>query len=140
MACNLAPLTALVALIIEKLRKSPLGAVCGHRSGVRQVRTHRRTGGDRRFAAHIGKSSFWCGPISEPRRQPKTNRKHSTGPVGKEPSRWNCALPRASLGSSRTATALSELVELLDPVYGRLAEGFETTDLRAAKTLLHGVA
>ena len=57
-------------------------------------------------------------------------------PAAKARVCWNCALPRRSPACWPRTGERRRAVDLLAPVYGWFTEGFDTTDLLAAKALL----
>jgi hypothetical protein len=57
----------------------------------------------------------------------------------KERSRGNFVPLPASLVSRTVKVRSAEAREVLEPVYRRFTEGFETADLKTAKTILDGL-
>ena len=101
-------------------------------------REHRRTLGNIRGAAPQGRDSFVAGRKIAAAAEDHSG-KRSTGRAGKARSPGNCA------GTSfarllRDQGCSAESRALLQPVYDRFTEGFDTTDLKAAKALLDALA
>ena len=69
-------------------------------------------------------------------RPSKTIIRRSLPPSGRAQRRLNSAPPRAWRGSGAIRISGMTLVRLLAPVYGWFTEGFDTLDLKEAKSLL----
>jgi hypothetical protein len=88
-----------------------------------------------KFIASKGNCSC-CNPLQTNLRLKAASINPSILPASSRPNPGNCEPPPAWPACGQSQGKRQEAYELLRPVYGWFSEGFDTADLKEAKTLL----